>query len=85
MERASQTTSVAPILSAMSVDQWALLLNPVTLFVIPAAASAALVPWRHFWAQSTLDVDLPARRDRNDPDCKALPSKHRAADSASLR
>jgi hypothetical protein len=69
----------------MSVDLWALLLNPVTLFVIPAAATAALVQWCHFWAQNTLDVELPARRAWNDLDCKALPSKHRAANSASPR
>jgi len=69
----------------MSVDQWALLLKPVTLFIVPAAASGALVQWCHFWAQNTLDVELPARRDWNDPDCKALPSKHRAADSVPPR
>jgi hypothetical protein len=45
----------------------------------------ALVQWCHFWAQNTLDVELPTRRGWNDPDCKALPSKHRAANSASPR
>jgi hypothetical protein len=55
------------MMTAMSIDKWAVLINLITLLVITATAVAALVQLRHLRAQNTLNAELAVLKDWNDP------------------